>query len=98
MSVTVVSTFRIDHAQGIRLAGQAAPHFKRHGATMVRFGMCYSGPRTGAISVVVNYPDWQTYGKALHALTEDHPYQALLAEVMKAGELLDRSIMVTQEL
>ncbi len=98
MAITVVSAFKIDHAQGMRLAGQATPHFKRQGATMVRFGTCYSGPRTGAISVIVTYPDWQTYGKALHALSEDHGYQALLAEVMKVGELLDRSIMVTQEL
>ena len=98
MSVTVVSTFKIDHAQGLRLAGQAAPHFKRHGATMVRFGTCYSGPRTGAIWLVVSYTDWQTYGRALHALSEDHAYQALLAEVMKVGELLDRSIVVGQEL
>ena len=98
MAILSVSTFRIDHAQGVRLAGQAAPHFKRHGATMVRFGTCHSGPRAGVISVVVSYPDWQTYGKALQALSEDHAYQALLAEVTKAGELLDRSIMVMQDL
>jgi uncharacterized protein (DUF1330 family) len=98
MPIAVVSTFKIDREQALRLASRATPILKRHGATAVRAGVCHSGARTGTVSVVITYPDWQTYGKAAQALYEDHAYQALLSEVMKTGELLDRSIMVMQDL
>ena len=98
MAITTVSTFKIDREQGLRLASQAAPIIKRHGATAVRFGFCHSGARTGTISVVITYPDWQSYGKGAQGMYEDSSYQALLTEVSKSGELLDRSIMVMQDL
>jgi uncharacterized protein (DUF1330 family) len=98
VSITVVSTFRMDREQAVRLATQATPAMKRHGATNVRLGFCHSGAHTGTISVVINYPDWQTYGKAAQGMYEDKPYQALLTEAMKTGELLDRAIMVMQDL
>ena len=98
MAITTVTTFKIDLDQAVRLAGQAAPMLRRHGASAIRIGLCHSGAHTGKVSVVITYPDWQTYGTAAQALYEDHAYQALLSEVMKTGELLDRSIMVMQDL
>lgn len=98
MPITVVTTFRIDREQGLRIASQAAPMIKRHGATAVRFGVCHSGAHTGVISVVVTFSNWQSYGSAVQGMYEDHAYQNLLGEAMKTGQLLDRSIMVMQEL
>ena len=98
MPITVVTSFKIDRDQALRLAGQAAPMMKRHGATTVRLGLCHSGAHTGTVSVVITYPDWQSYGKAVHGMYEDKAYQSLFAEVLKIGQLLDRSIMVMQDL
>jgi hypothetical protein len=98
MPITSLTTFKIDREQGLRLAAQAAPILKRHGATAVRAGFCHAGPRTGTVTVVTIYPDWQVYGRAVQGMYEDQAYQALFAEVMKVGELLDRSIMVMQDL
>ncbi|MDR3534805.1 MAG: hypothetical protein P4L90_30110 [Rhodopila sp.] len=98
MSITVVSTFRMDREHALRLAGKGAPIIKQHGATAVRLGFCHSGARTGTISVVISYPDWQTYGKAAQAMYEDKAFQSVLAEAMKAGELLERAIMVMHDL
>jgi hypothetical protein len=97
MPITVVTTMRIDREVGLRLVKQGAPILKQHGATAVRYGYCHSGARTGSVSVVLTYPDWQTYGKAAHGLSDDKAYQAILAEVTKVGEIVDRSIMVIQD-
>ena len=98
MPIASVTTFRIDREQGLRLAAQAAPILKRHGATGVRAGFCHSGGRTGSVTMVITYPDWQVFGRAVQGMYEDQGYQALFAEAMKTGELLDRSIMVMQDL
>jgi hypothetical protein len=44
------------------------------------------------------FPDWATYGRAMHALSEDAAYQRLYAEATKIAELQERSVLVTQEL
>jgi len=44
------------------------------------------------------FQDWATYGRAMHALSEDAAYQRLYAEALKSGELQERSVIVTQEL
>ena len=98
MPISSVTTFRIDREQGLRLAAQAAPILKRHGATAVRAGFCHSGAHTGTVTVVTMYPDWQAFGRAVQGMYEDQNYQTLFAEVVKTGELLDRSIMVMQDL
>jgi hypothetical protein len=98
MAITTVTTFKIDLDQAVRLAAQAAPMLKRHGASAIRIGLCHSGGHTGKVSVVITYPDWQTYGKAAQGMYEDQAYQSLFKEVLKIGELVDRSIMVVQDL
>jgi hypothetical protein len=98
MAITTVTTFKIDLDQAVRLAGQAAPMLRRHGASAIRIGLCHSGAHTGKVSVVITYPDWQTYGKAAQGMYEDQAYQSLFKEVLKIGELVDRSIMVVQDL
>lgn len=98
MAITTVVTFKIDQEQGLRLAGQAAPILKRHGASAVRVGLCHSGAHAGTISVIAIFPDWQAYGKAMQGMYEDHAYRTLIAEANKVGQLLDRAIMVVHDL
>jgi|GEM_PF-3589093 len=98
MPIASLTTFKVEREQGLRLAGQAAPILKRHGASTVRVGFCHSGPRTGTITVVTIYPDWQAYGQGVQGLYEDKAYHNLLAEANKAGEMIDRSIMIMQDL
>lgn len=99
MSITVVTTFKIDHAEARRLSGKAAEIMKRHGATHVRLGFCHAGAHAGTSSVVVTFADWAAYGRAAEAFYKDSAYQSILAETAKSGGvLLDRSIMVMQDL
>lgn len=98
MPITVLTTFKIDRDAGLRLAGEAAPVLKRHGATGVRVGFCHAGPRTGTMTVVTMFQDWSSYGKGVQGMYDDPAYQHILAEGSKLGELLDRSIMVMQDL
>src|SRR5690348_16002676 len=52
----------------------------------------------GWLFAAIIYQDWATYGRAMHALSEDAAYQRLYAEALKIGELQERSVIVTQEL
>ncbi len=48
--------------------------------------------------VVVIYPDWETYGKAMNGQAQDSAYHAVYGRTLKAGELLDRTVMVAHDL
>jgi hypothetical protein len=98
MPITSVITLKADHEEAHRIITKMAPLIKKHGATSVRFGFCHSGSRTATVSVVNVYPDWQAYGRAAQGMLDDKEFQGLLAEAMKAGEIVDRSLMVMQEL
>jgi len=54
----------------------------------------YAGETFGAII----FPDWATYGRAMQALWEDPEYKRIIAELSKAFELQERSVLVTEEL
>jgi hypothetical protein len=98
MSITVVTRFKIDRAEGLKLAREAAPMLKAHGAMAMRIGYCYSGENTGHMVTVLIYNDWEAFGRALEARAKDASYQALFSQVLNVGELVDRTIMETQEL
>lgn len=98
MSITTVTRFKIDRQEAIKLAKDATPLMKQQGASGVRIGYCHSGEHCGHTLVVVTYPDWDTYGRAMTARAKDAAYQKLFAQVLKTGELLDRSIMEMTEL
>jgi len=44
------------------------------------------------------FPDWETCGKATHAMSTDAEYQSILAEAHQVGELHGRSIVVSLDL
>ena len=98
MAITVVSRWKGKHEDALPLAREVAPLVKKHGATAYRLGQCYSGPDTGQLFTVVMYPDWATYGRAMHALSEDASYRRILADASKIAELQDRSVIVFQDL
>jgi hypothetical protein len=98
MPITVVTRGKGKQEDVLPLAKEIAPILKRHGATSVLFGYCHSGAYTGQISVVSTFRDWAAYGRAAQALLEDTEYQRLFARGVTMVELLDRSLIVTQEL
>jgi hypothetical protein len=98
MAITSVTRWKIDADKGRKLASEAAPLLKKNGASAVRVGYCHSGQFTGQTMVVVIYPDWQAYGKAMEAQSQDSAYQKLFGQVLGVGELLDRTVMVTHDL
>jgi|SRR5271167_1842281 len=98
MSITVVTRWKGNQEEGLRIARQVAPLLKKQGATSVRFGYCHAGAYTGHLSLATIYPDGATYGKATQALSEDPQAQRILAEALKIAELQDRSVIITQDL
>ena len=49
---------------------------EKHGAEM-RVGQIYTGPYAGQFVAAVRYPNWETYGKAMQAMSTDAEYQSL---------------------
>ena len=97
MSITVVSRWKAPQ-ESQALARQAGPIIRRHGASMVRLGFCYSGAFAGQFVVVADYADWQTYGSGMKTMFEDPEYKGLVAEAMATGELVDRGIVISEEI
>ena len=98
MAITTVSRWKANQEDASRIAREIAPILKRHGALSMRWGSCHAGAYAGQMFVAIAFPDWAAYGRAMHALSEDAAYQRLYAEALKIGELLERSVLVTQEL
>ena len=98
MAITVVTRWKGNQEEGLRLAKEVAPILKRHGATMVRFGLCHSGAHAGQMSTATIFPDGATYGRAVQALSEDAQMQRIVAEASKVAELQERSVIITQDL
>jgi hypothetical protein len=98
MAITVVSRWKGKQEDALPIAREAAPILKNHGATAFRLGYCHSGPYAGQIFTALIYPDGETYGRAMQALSEHAQYQRLLAEASKVAELQERSVIVTQDL
>ena len=98
MTITAVSRWKGNQEETSRIAREIAPILKGHGAVSVRWGPCHAGAYAGQMFAAIVFPDWTTYGSAMHALSEDAAYQRLYAEALKIGELQKRSVIVTQEL
>ena len=98
MAITAVSRWKGNQDDASRIAREIAPILKRHGATAVRWGTCHAGAYAGQMFAAIIFPDWASYGRAMHALSEDANYQRIYAEAQKIAELQERSVLVTQEL
>ena len=96
MAVIVVTRWK-GNEEYRQLVTQAAAILKRHGATSVRAGRCFSGEYSGELVVATTYPDGAAFGRSLQALSADAEWQRLLAEASKISELQDRSIIVAEE-
>jgi hypothetical protein len=98
MAIVNVSRWKGNLAQAMPLAKEAGSIVKRHGATSMRMGPCYSGPHAGQLYIAIAFADWETFGKAQQALAADANFQKLYAEASKVVELQERSILVTEDL
>jgi hypothetical protein len=58
----------------------------------------YSGPHAGQWLISIRYRDWETYGKAMQALTNDTAYLEVLADVGAISQLTDRTLVVAVDL
>jgi hypothetical protein len=64
----------------------------------MRVGQIFTGPYTGQFLASARFPDWETCGKAMQAMSTDAEYQGILAEAHQVGELHGRSIVVSLDL
>jgi hypothetical protein len=98
MAVVSVSRWKGNTQDATALVKEAAPLLKKHGAVSVRWGQCHTGEYVGQHFAVVTYPNWETYGKAAQAQSADPDYQRLYAEAINKFELLERFLLVAEDL
>ena len=97
MAIVSVSRWKVSLEQAAPLARQAGAILKRHGAAAVRFGPCYAGPDAGMLYVAITYADWAAFGRATQAMSADPEWQRLYGEALKIGQLVDRSLVVAED-
>jgi hypothetical protein len=98
MAIIQVTRWKGNLAEAQRVTREAAPIVKRHGAVSIRIGPCYSGPHAGQLYIAIIFADWASFGRAQHALATDADFRGLYAEGLKAVELQERSLLVTEDL
>jgi hypothetical protein len=98
VAIVVVTRWKADFQQVLPEARRGAATHKRHGATSFRIGPCYAGPDTDLVYLAVTYPDWEAYGRAVEALAADPEQQRHYGDATKIAQLVDRSVIVAEEL
>ena len=97
MTVSILSRWTAKQEDVLRIGRKMKPIYEKHGAEM-RVGQIYTGPYAGQFLAAARFPDWETYGRAMHAMSTDAEYQSILAEAHQVGELHGRSIVVGLDL
>ena len=95
--MAIVHIVRAKGPNDLSLAREAAPLLKKHGAVSVWIGYGFAGAYIGQVVAAVTFNDWGSYGRAMQSITADPEYQRLLGEMTKRFEVVDRSIVVGEE-
>ena len=97
MSVSILSRWTAKQEDVLRIGRRVKSIYDKHGAEM-RVGQIFTGPYAGQFLAAARFPDWETCGKAMQAMSADAEYQGILAEANQVGELHGRSIVVGLDL
>ena len=97
MTVSILSRWTAKQEDVLRIGRRVKSLYEKHGAEM-RVGQIFTGPYAGQFLAAARFPDWETCGKAMHAMSTDAEYQSILAEAHQVGELHGRSIVVSLDL
>ncbi len=79
------------------LRKEAAAVWKKHGAVSLRIGSFYTGAYAGQNVVVITFPDWATYGRAMQAVSDDADYKRIIGEIDKTSQMQERLLTVVTE-
>ena len=94
MSVVVLTRYSGGAWEDISKVGKEAKRIlEGHGASSWRIAQVHSGAYTGQWVAMVEFADWEAYGKAMQALLADSEYQKLIAKASTIGELEGRGIL-----
>jgi hypothetical protein len=97
MPVSILSRWTAKQEDVLRIGRRVKSFYERHGAEM-RVGQIFTGPNAGQFLAAARFPDWETCGKAMQAMSADAEYQSLMAEAHQVAELHGRSIVVSLDL
>jgi hypothetical protein len=97
MPVSILSRWTAKQEDVVRIGRKVKSIYAKHGAE-IRVGQIFTGPYAGQFLAAARFPDWETCGKAMQAMSTDAEYQSILAEAHQVGELHGRSIVVGLDL
>jgi hypothetical protein len=93
MAVAVIAEFKMGADQVRTFLGDAKSIYEECGGTCTLYREV-AGNSGATWSVMVSFPDWETYGSAMAKLANDDRYQAVLREVGRAGTLVAQRVLV----
>src|ERR1700730_14329792 len=97
MTVMVLSRWSAQQEDVERIGRKLKSIYEKHGAKFEVHSI-FSGSFSGEFLAIILYPDWERFGRTMHALSRDTEYQEVLAEAHRGGEMRGRSIVVGLEL
>ena len=97
MTVTSVARWKAKSREDIlKTAKKVKPIHAKYGGEF-RLEQIHTGQHAGEWLVSIMYPDWETYGKATHALAEDDEHTKLRNKFAENARMEDRTILVGYE-
>lgn len=97
MSITVVTRWTGARENALRNAGKAKAIQLKHGAEDFRVSQIYTGPHAGQWIVSVRWKSLEAWGAAQPKVLADPKFQSVMKTALAEGELLERTILFSEE-
>jgi hypothetical protein len=97
MAIVLLSCWTAKQNDVERIGRKAKGLLQKHGAEF-EVARIFSGTNAGEFLTSIKFGDWERFGRAMYALSQDAEFQHAVAEANRVGELLERNIVVTIDL
>src|SRR6516162_9300469 len=87
MTVSILSRWTAKQEDVLRIGRRVKSIYEKHGAEM-GVGQVFTGPYAGQFLAAARFPDWETCGKAMHAMSTDAEYRAFWPRHIKSANCM----------
>lgn len=98
MSIIVVSRWKGSRENVVSNARKAKAIALKHGAEDMQVAQIFTGPNTGQWLVTTRFKSLEAMGALQPKIHSDPKFQAVMKAAMNTGEMLERSILLVEDL
>jgi hypothetical protein len=95
MSVSVVTYRKGGTTEAVTAAAKKGKVLaEKHGATQFLLNQVIAGPDAGRWAIVITFPDFEVFGKAMKATVADPAFHEFLSSIDQVSEVVSRRVLV----